>query len=147
MRINCPKCQLEIEIEKSVKVLVCSHCKEKIEIAKQDSLIMEVYYLFVKIGEWFKTNWRKIIIKFEGIVIRQFVVYESRCWNCKKPIKAVKEESKFKRWLGNKWLGNEKCPKPDCNYFLCSYCGMCLCDGPYSYKKSEKPFVKKWIKI
>lgn len=143
--VNCPFCQSQLELDKSAKEIICTKCKSRVPIPKADSLVQEFFSLFVKIGDWFESNWKKVVTKVEKVILSESVIYESRCWNCKKPIRSVRTESKFKRWVGNKWLGNEKCPKPDCNYFLCTSCGKCLCDGPYSYKKSQKPFLKKWV--
>ena len=143
---NCPVCNFEIYFDSSAKEVVCDNCKSEFTVDNHRSFVQEFYSLFVNIKEWFLTNWRKIITKIDDVIVSESLIYESRCWSCKEPIRAVKTRSKLKKWVANKWLGNQKCPKPDCNYFLCSHCGMCLCDGPYSYKKTQKPFLRKWVK-
>jgi|GEM_PF-5243514 len=148
-KIKCPACTEEIQVSKFAKNVYCIKCKAEIRIEKPNSIVQEVFTLFAKITTWFKTNWQKVVTKVENIIISESVIYESRCWNCKRPIRSVKTESKIYKWLGNKWLGNKKCPNKDCYYFICHKCGKCLCDGPYNYMKGQKPkykIQKIWVK-
>ena len=41
--------------------------------------IKEIFRLFAKIGNWFRTNWKKIIIKIENFIIGESIIYESGC--------------------------------------------------------------------
>lgn len=111
------------------------------------SPVLILYRLFVYVGRWFATNWRRLVIKVEDIAISESVIYKSRCWKCKTPIQSVKTRYRAFNWLGNKWLGNKKCLKTDCKYFVCKKCGACLCDGPFSHNKSVEPVLTKWVRV
>ena len=102
------------------------------------------YSLFALIGEWFITNWEKIISFINKKVSKIKVIYKSRCWNCKTEIRSSKTTNVLIKKISNHWIGNRKCSKKDCNYFLCNDCEKCLCDGPYKHLKT-KPIPKAWI--
>jgi hypothetical protein len=108
-------------------------------------IVKRLTVLLDDLKSWLKTNWKKLIVIVDGIIVSKSVVYESRCWSCKNPIRSIKNEYRLVGWIQSKWLGNKKCIKPDCNYFICNHCSKCLCDGPYAHLKSKKPYVRKWV--
>lgn len=147
--VKCPACgepYLYWGRERLIKCecLKCKHVfysRDKKTVFKPYGVILSYY---VKFDIWIKTNWTKVCTFAGDKVISERTVYTSRCWFCHSPIKAVVSGSNLNKFFGNYLYGNKKCNKPDCNYFICNKCGKCLCDGPFSYRKKEKPISRIW---
>ena len=101
---------------------------------------------YKKFGDWIKSNWTKVVKYIDNRISDVATTYTNRCWKCHTPIESTQIENKFFAKLHEKWIGNEKCPIPDCNYFLCNKCHKCLCDpkSPYKHMRNKKRVSTKW---
>ena len=143
--IECPACGTEdiyLPDEKFIQI-ECSSCKH-VFYYSNGHRVGRFLAFFVKVKNWIRTNWTIVQTRIGDKIISERTIYISRCWKCKTPIRAVVSGTTFNKFIGNHLYGNKKCQKSDCNYFICTKCGACLCDGPYGYKKKVKPSAHKW---
>lgn len=145
-KLKCPACETEdiyLGYDKFIQT-ECSKCKHIYNYYKGEP-VGKIFSLYIKIKFWLKSNWTKILTKTGDKIISERTIYTSRCWKCKTPIKAIVSGSTLNKRIGNYLYGNKKCQKPDCNYFICTNCNSCICDGPYAYMKGQKPTGRLWI--